>query len=270
MENGKDRFEMVCERVLAAEHERSGIGTLNEKSLHAVLKNYIEPDTSRHEQKIDGYVADIFEGDRIIEIQTRNFYGMKKKLSCFLDKYPVTVVYPVPNEKYINWIDPATGEITERRKSPKKPHPQEMAHELIHILPYIGHPNLSFRIMYLDVEDYKLKNGWDSTGKKGSERYERIPKRLAGEKYIREISDYAYFLPAGLPEQFTGKDFKKCAGVTNTCAQRMLYILMKLGIVNRTGKKGRAYIYNSPYLSRNSFCPSISGGTAAPAFSILE
>lgn len=236
-------FESVCERVLAAEHERTGIGTLNEKSLHAVLKNYIEPDTSKHEQRVGGYVADIFEGDHIIEIQTRNFYGMKKKLACFLENYPVTIVYPIPSEKYINWIDPETGEITERRKSPKKPHPQEMAHELIHILPYIDHPNLSFRIMYLDVEDYKIKNGWDKTGKKGSERYERMPKRLVSEKMINEVTDYEYFLPDGLSEKFTQKEFKKCAGVTNTCAQRMLYILMKLGVVERTGKQGRAYLY---------------------------
>jgi hypothetical protein len=239
----KEKFEEICDKVIREAHESSGIGTLNEKTLHSVIKNYIEPDKSRQEVKIDRFVADIFRDDQVIEIQTRNFYGMKKKLSHFLEKYPVTVVYPIPNEKHINWIDPSTGEIVERRKSPKKPHPQEMAHELIHILPFLTHENLSFRIMYLDVEDYKLKNGWDASGKKGSERYERIPKRLIAEKIISCAKDYLYFIPEDLPGDFTVKEFAKKAHVTKTCASRMLYILMKLGVVERPGKRGRGYIY---------------------------
>ena len=240
----KPAFEDVCAKVISRDHESSGIGTLNEKSLHAILKEYIEPDKKKQEVKIGGFVADIFDGERITEIQTRNFYGMKKKLACFLEIYPVTIVYPIPNEKYINWIDPSTGEIIERRKSPKKPHPQEMAHELIHILPYIDHPNLSLRILYIDVEDYKLKNGWDKSGKKGSERYERIPKNLAGEKTISSTGDYDYFLPDDLPEAFTSKEFSKKAHVTRTCTGRMLCILSKVGVIERIGRKGREYIYS--------------------------
>ncbi len=238
-------FEQVCEEALHGIHERTGIGTLNEKTLHMVLKNYIEPDRTRQEVKLGDFVADIFTGDSVIEIQTRNFYGMKKKLSFFLDNYPVTVVYPIPNEKYINWIDPKTGEVTERRRSPKKPHPQEIAHELIHILPFVGRQGLTFRLMFIDVEDYKIKNGWDKTGKKGSERYERIPRHLAGEKYISCIDDYRYFIPEGLGDTYTAGEFKKAAKVSDTCARRMIYILVKLGIVVREGKRGRAYIYRT-------------------------
>ncbi len=238
-----ERFNEICKKVLASEHERAGIGTLNEKALHSVLKLYLEPDKSKHEIKIGRFVADIFRDDEIIEIQTRNFYGMKKKLAFFLEKYPVTVVYPVPNEKYINWIDPETGEIRSRRKSPKKPRPQEIAHELIHILPFIDNPNLCFHIIYINVEDYKLLNGWDRSGKKGSERYERIPTGIVSEKHIGCISDYSWFIPDTLPEKFTKKDFRKSTGITDTCAQRMLYILMKLGLIKRTGKYKRAWIY---------------------------
>ena len=240
----EESFEEVVKRVTGRCHEAEGIGTLKEKTLHAVLKAYIEPDTSRHEQKVDGFVVDILEDDGIVEIQTRNFYGMKKKLGRLLDSHKITIVYPIPNEKQISWLDPKSGEITGSRKSPKKPHPQEMAHELIHILPYLDHPNLSFRIMYIDVEDIKLLNGWDETKKKGAERYERIPKRLVSEKYIRSREDYSYFVPEGLTDGFTQKDFKKSAKITTSCAQRMLYILMKQGIVERTGRKGRAYIYS--------------------------
>ncbi len=45
---------------------------------------------------VAGYIADIFTGEEIIEIQTGNFNKMRDKLNTFLPQYPVTIVYPVP------------------------------------------------------------------------------------------------------------------------------------------------------------------------------
>ena len=45
---------------------RQGIGTLSEKTVHAVMKNYYAPDTDMHEIPIENFVADIFTGhDRL-------------------------------------------------------------------------------------------------------------------------------------------------------------------------------------------------------------
>lgn len=52
---------------------RQGIGTLRERSLHAVLKYWADPDESHHEIPLAGCVADIFDGERVVEIQTRGF-----------------------------------------------------------------------------------------------------------------------------------------------------------------------------------------------------
>ena len=41
---------------------RQGIGTLSEKTVHAVMKNYYAPDTDMHEIPIENFVADIFTG----------------------------------------------------------------------------------------------------------------------------------------------------------------------------------------------------------------
>ena len=46
--------------VINKEQQRLGIGTLSEKTLHAFLKNYYEPDVDKQEIPIDRYVADIF------------------------------------------------------------------------------------------------------------------------------------------------------------------------------------------------------------------
>ena len=56
---------------------RQGIGTLSEKTVHAVMKNYYAPDTDMHEIPIENFVADIYTGQEIIEIQTRAFNKMK-------------------------------------------------------------------------------------------------------------------------------------------------------------------------------------------------
>lgn len=56
----------------------------------------------------------------MIEIQTRALYRLKPKLDKFLPFYPVTVVYPISYDKWVCWINEETGEITQKRKSPKK------------------------------------------------------------------------------------------------------------------------------------------------------
>ena len=102
-------FIAACEKAVKKEHSLKGIGTLKEKTLHAVLKNFYEPDTSCQEVKIDKFVADIQRDGEVIEIQTRNFNSMRKKLDKFLELYPVTIVYPIVYTKRLYWIDETTG-----------------------------------------------------------------------------------------------------------------------------------------------------------------
>ena len=107
-----ERFLAACDRIIHTEHIENGIGTLSEKTVHSVLKYYLEPDTSFHEVKTGRYVADIRTPDGIYEIQTRQFNKLRNKLEAFLPEYSVTVVYPIPHIKYLRWIDGQTGEIT--------------------------------------------------------------------------------------------------------------------------------------------------------------
>ena len=117
------RFTAAKERIIGKNRERNGIGTLSEKTVHAVLKNYYAPDETQHEIPVEGCVADIFNGKEIIEIQTRSFDRMRPKLERFLPLYPVTIVYPIPYCKHVFWIDEETGEISGGRKSPLKGSP---------------------------------------------------------------------------------------------------------------------------------------------------
>ena len=90
------RFEKVRDSILGKDRERIGIGTLSEKTLHIILKNYYEPDIDKQEIPIEGYVADIFTGSEIVEIQTGQFNRMREKLKAFLPLYPVPQVPDLP------------------------------------------------------------------------------------------------------------------------------------------------------------------------------
>ena len=97
LEQARERFDAARAKVITlAPRERHGIGMQSEKTLHAVLKNYIDSDEDHQEIPVDRYIADIFSGDHIIEIQTANMNAMRAKLACFLPQYPVRVVYPIP------------------------------------------------------------------------------------------------------------------------------------------------------------------------------
>ena len=237
------RFDSAREKIIGKNRERQGIGTLAEKTMHAVLKNYYAPNEDMHEIPIENYVADIYTGTEIIEIQTRSMDRMRKKLEVFLPLYPVTIVYPIPREKWLYWIDEETGEVSQKRKSPKKGNPYQAFSELYKIRPYLKHPNLRLRLDLIDMEEYRLLNGWSKDKKKGSERYDRIPTGFAEEVCIDCIRDYMQLIPYELQEQFTAKDFAKCAKIPVRLAGTVLLIFNDLELVRRIGKKGNSYIY---------------------------
>lgn len=237
------RFEAAKEKIIGKNRERQGIGTLSEKTMHAVLKNYYAPDEDMHEIPIENYVADIYTGTEIVEIQTRSMNRMRKKLEAFLPLYPVTIVYPIPQEKWLLWIDEETGEVSQKRKSPKKGNPYQAFIELYKIRPFLSNPNLRLRLALIDMEEYRLLNGWSRDKKKGSERYDRIPTAFVEEVCIDCIRDYMQLIPYELPEQFTVKEFAKCAKIPAQLAGTILLIFTDLELVTRVGKKGNSYIY---------------------------
>jgi len=239
------RFEKAKEKIIGKDRQRLQIGTLSEKTVHAVVKNYYEPDENKQEIPIEGLYADIFTGNEIIEIQTRSFDQVRKKLDRFLAYYPVTVVLPIPATKWLIWIDEETGELSEKRKSPKKGNAYQAFRELYKIKPYLKREGLTIKLLFLDMEEYRLLNGWSKDKKKGSCRFDRIPLTIVDEITLSCPRDYMQLLPQTLPENFTCAEFSKCVKISSKQASVVLNILYYLNIVDRIDKKGNAYIYRA-------------------------
>lgn len=236
-------FEEALAQNKANASLSGGIGTLQEKTIHSVLKNYYAPHLAMHEQKVAGYVADIFTGQHIIEIQTRQFQRLNKKLEAFLPLYDVTVVYPVAHTKWLSWIDPETGEVTKKRKSPKTGHIYQICRELYRIKPYLTHPHLHFIICLLEVEEYKMLNGWSHDKKRGATRHDGFPTRLVEEVTLNHLADFVKLLPSDLPTPFTSKDYHKLTKLPINHASTALNVLYSMGLIERVGKVGNAYCY---------------------------
>jgi len=220
-----------------------GIGTYKERTLHAVLKNFFEPDKTKQEIRYKGFIADILNDDGVFEVQTRAFNTMRKKLDCFLEDTQVTVIYPAVRNKWLIWIDTASGEVTNKRKSPKAGKPYSVFEELYKIKWMLTNPLLRFRIVMVDVEEYRKLDGWNDNKKKGSTRAERIPVDIGDIIEINDVSDYRKLIPSGMPDEFIANEFKVTSGLSQKTAQTALNVLNAVGAIERIGKRGRSYLY---------------------------
>ena len=239
-----EAFVNAKDKIIGKAHNNKGIGTLSEKTLHAVLKLYYEPDEDKHEVAMSGYYADIYNDKGIIEIQTRQLNKLRDKLSVFLQDYHVTVVYPLPFNKWLSWVNPDNGEVQGRRKSPRHFTEYDAFYELYKIKSYLKNPNLSINLVLMDMEEYKLLNGWSYDKKRGSTRYDRVPVGIRRIVKFDRREDYMQLVPADLKEDFTVKDFAMAAGVSVEASRYTLNILNYLEIVKRTGRVKNGYVYN--------------------------
>ena len=237
------RFQTARTDVLSESVAWEGIGTLSERSLHKILKLYIEPDIGKHEVGYMGSIVDIKNGDGIYEVQTRAYDRLLPKLRRILPTSRVTVVCPLAAEKYMRWLDPVSGEMSERRKSPKRENAYDAFRMLFGIRELITHPNLRIRLVYMQVEDFRTLDGWDKTKKRGSNRVERIPTRIISEEELCCVSDYLDKLPAELGEEFTAPEFSRAIKRRPRYAFYVLKLLVAVGAVSEVGKRGRATLY---------------------------
>ena len=231
----REAFERAQKKVLETTGARLGIGTLAEKSVHAVLKNYYDPDDDHQEVPVENYIADIFHNGKIIEIQTQQMNRLREKLKTFLPLYQVTVVHPVIAEKTLVYLNGQTGRFSSMRKSPKKENIYSAFEEIYKIKMFLKDPNLKLKLVTLVVEEYRLEN---SGGK-----YDCVPSAILEEVEINCPQDYMQFIPSELNGPFTSKQFARVAHIPMELAQAVIRVLYYVRVITRVGKEGNLYLY---------------------------
>ena len=233
-------FAAACRAVETVGRADQGVGTLGEKTLHMVLKRMIEPDMSRHEVKLGSYVADILNERGVFEVQTRSMHKLKPKLAALLPYYPVTVVAPVIETKWLLTMDPETGELHDRRKSPKRGRAADMLPDLVYLKPLLHDPNLSFLLVRLEGEQLRMRT---ADRRRPVTPLEFAPTRFLGTIRLKTPADYAALLPPDLPEGFTARALGKALGLPAGQSSAAAGVLSHMRAIRRIGREKNAYLY---------------------------
>lgn len=221
----------------------SNIGTLNEKPLHAALKSVFAKPGDRFEVEVDGYIVDILRHDLIIEIQTRNFSQIRKKLRDLLGHHSVRLVYPIPKEKWIIKVDRDGEAQKSRRKSPKKGIYEDLFAELVSFPDLIKMPNFSIEVPLIQEEEFRIHDPKRAWRRRGWVTQERRLIKVIDQRRFYNPQDFSTLLPASIQNEFTTKELTAALQKRSRLAGQMAYCLREMGAITAIGKRGRAILY---------------------------
>ncbi len=219
-----------------------GIGVLNEKPLHASLKEWYAQPEDQFEVAVDGFVIDIVRDDLLLEIQTGNFASIKSKLQQLARSHQIRLIYPIAEEKRIVRLAPDGGSGVTRRKSPKKGRLEDLFWEMVSFPELLANPNFSLEVLMIKEEEVRRFAGKRHWRRKGWVVEERRLLGVAEQRVYEEPADWRAFLPKEL-EAFTAGVLGEAIGIRRQLAQRMVYCLRKVRVIELIGKQGRANLY---------------------------
>ena len=152
-------------------------------------------------------------------------------------------MHPLIVEKWSVWIDPETGDLTPRHRSPKKERLTDLLPELFWLSEFLDNERLFFKIPMIEAEEYRILDGWSSDRKKGSGRYERIPigiidvANFRADEIVNEITSEI------LPDEFGSAEISKILRLKGRKLSASIKLLTTMGIIERGEKKGRSFVY---------------------------
>jgi hypothetical protein len=219
------------------------IGTLNEKPLHAALKEWYAGPEDKLEAPVDGFTVDILRGDLLIEIQTQNLSRLRRKLVQLTARHKVRVVYPIPCERWIVRKSRNGQRVLGRRKSPKRGGMESLFEELVGIAPLMAHPNFSLHVVGIQEEQIRHQDTGRSWRRKGWVIRERRLLQVVDQWLFETPRDMMRIIPAELPEPFTTKELSQVTDQPIWLAQKMAYCLRKMGAITAAGKRSRSILY---------------------------
>jgi hypothetical protein len=219
------------------------IGSLNEKPLHASLKEWYARPADRFEVSVDGYVIDIVRDDLLIEIQTRNFTAIKRKLVGLTAHHRVQLMYPIAQEKWIIKLAKDGEGQDSRRKSPKRGKLHQVFEELVSFPKLLSNPNFSLLVLLVHEEEVRRHDARRGWRRKGWVTQERRLLDVVDQRLFETPEDMSALIPSELAEPFTTSDLAVAIGRPRWLAQKMAYCLREMDAIAHVGKRGNAILY---------------------------
>ncbi|GHV58510.1 hypothetical protein AGMMS49579_26120 [Spirochaetia bacterium] len=219
------------------------IGTRKESSLHNALKFRYAGIAGETEKSVGDYVCDgLTEDGEIIEVQTGSFGPLRQKARELAALGPVRIIHPIIINKYIETLD-ETGQPIRKRKSPRKGSEWDLFKNLLYAPELAKARGVCIELALIDVLERRKEDGKGSWRRKGASISGRELAGWHSSVSLGSAKDYHRFLPFTSKEEFTTRDLAKKAQISTNLAGKTLYVLTKIGIVERTGKKGNSFLY---------------------------
>ena len=223
----------------------TAIGCLNEKPLHAALKEWYRKEDDQVEAPVEGFVVDLVREGLLIEIQTRGFSSMRPKFDRLLDSYAMRLVHPVAAEKWIVKRDEDGDEVS-RRRSPKRGIAADVCQELVSFPSLLSHPNFTLEIALIEEEEVRRKAATGSWRRRGFAVEERRLLAVLGTVAIGAPAELLTLLPQGLPDPFTTADLAERLGRSRHVAQEVAYCLRVSEALETAGRGEQGILYVRP------------------------
>jgi hypothetical protein len=220
-----------------------GVGVLNEKPLHAALKAWYAQPGDRFEVSVDGSIIDIMRDELLVEIQTRGFSALKRKLEKLVVSHTVRLVYPIAAEKWIVRLSDNGAVEQGRRKSPKRGSILELFRELVSLPHLISHPNFALEVLLIREEEVRQQGPARNWRRRGWGTVERRLVQVVDRRLFATPADLAALLPPTLEEPFTAAGLAEAIHQPRWLAQKMTYCLRCMGALSEAGRQGRSTRY---------------------------
>jgi hypothetical protein len=190
-----------------------------------------------------GYVCDaVSEDGEMIEVQTGSFGPLKRKIPELLLQGPVRLVHPVIVRKTIETWD-GQGALLRSRKSPRKGTAWDLFKALIYAPDLPTLRGLTLELALVDTLEKRVLDGKGSWRRKGASITDRAIAEFHETLVFSAVRDYQCFLPFKAREKFTVKGLAEKAGIDRALAGKALYVLTRIGLAERVGKEGNAWVY---------------------------
>lgn len=229
--------------------KKVSIGTQNESSLHRKLKFQYAGPGGKTEVSSGSYIADGRRKDgEYIEVQTGSFGPLKAKVKELAAKSKVRIIHPIAIKKIIEVYESKkaaskTGSPLYRRKSPLKGSQWSVFDALLSAPQLPLQSGLTIEIVLADITEKRVKDGKGSWRRKGISLYDKELAVWHENILLKKPADYLRFVPFKKKEEFTSTLLAERAGIDASTARKTLYVLTKMNIVKRAGKKGQSWVY---------------------------
>jgi hypothetical protein len=220
----------------------ASIGVLGEGPLHAAVKALLASPGDRVEVPVGRFVIDLVRADgELVEIQTGGFGALGAKLDALLDEHRMRIVYPVAAERRIVRID-EQGQVLATRRSPRRATAVDVFDRLVAFPSLLSHPNLTIEVLLLR-EDHVRGPGPTRTRRRTRDPGQRRLVDVLDRITLGTSEDILAVLPPLPAEPFTTRELAKILGCGTVLAQRTLYCLRAIGIVEPAGRRGRSPLH---------------------------